>query len=94
MGNADISPAFRKTRHSRARQAQRGVPEMAIELLRKFGSAAPSYDNTERLYFSDKDWKQVKRYFGAWMPNKAGQLRDLYLIVSAEGAIITVAHKH
>lgn len=94
MQSTDCLKIFRKTRHARLRQDQRSIPEMAIEMLLKFGSSEPSHDDTERLYFSDKDWKKVKRYFGAWMPNKAGQLRDLYMVVSSDGAIVTVAHKH
>ncbi len=88
------NPPIPKTAHAKTRQIQRCVPDIAIELLLKFGSSAPSHDDTDRLYFSEKDWKRVKRHFGPWMPNKAGQLRDLYMIVSAEGAIITVAHQH
>ena len=67
---------------------------MALELLIKFGSSESSFDDTERLYFSDRDWKRVKQYFGAWMPNKSGKLRDLYLILAADGTILTVAHKY
>lgn len=89
-----ICTPLQKTYHARVRQTQRSVPDIAIELLQKFGSSAPSYDGSERIYFSEKDWKRVKRHFGAWMPNKSGQLRGLYMIISAEGSIITIAHQH
>ncbi|KCZ83536.1 hypothetical protein HAD_13079 [Hyphomonas adhaerens MHS-3] len=94
MSTSNLIGSFQTSRHAEKRKAQRSIPEMAIELLVKFGSSEPSYDQTERLYFSDRDWKRVKRYFGAWMPNKSGQLRELCLVLAQDGTIITVAHAH
>lgn len=94
MTCTDFLSSCRVSRHAKIRQSQRGVPDIALELLVKFGSSESSFDGTERLYFSERDWKRVKQYFGAWMPNKSGKLRDLYLILAADGTILTVAHKY
>jgi hypothetical protein len=94
MQAPDAAGQLRKTRHAQIRQAQRSVPDIAAELLLKFGSSSPSHDGTERYYFSDKDWKKVKRHFGTWMPNKSGQLRNIYMVVGSDGAVITFAYQH
>lgn len=81
------------TKHAEQRARDRSIPEIAVWLLDHCGVREPAGGGTERIYFDKRAWREVERLLGPWRLNKMEQLRRVYSVVSAEGAVVTVAYK-
>lgn len=86
------APGFTMSRHAATRSVQRSIPEAGVELLLRFGTRRRAKDGAWSVSFTEKDWKNLKRFFGSWMPNKAGQLRKVYAVLDDHDHIITAAY--
>lgn len=84
--------AIRFSRHAEIRTTQRSIPEAGVELLMRFGTRRSAGRDAWSVSFTEKDWKRLQRFFGTWMPNKAGQLRKAYVVVDEEDRVITAAY--
>ena len=83
-----ISPI--KTRHAEVRQQQRGIPDVAIDLLMRFGVREKAPGGASKVSFDRRGWKRVLKYFGPWPPNKLGQFRKAQLILNESDVLITI----
>ncbi len=55
-------------------------------------SASRSY-TTPRDTIGKKGWREVKRFFGAWPLKKMEQLKRIYMVLAADGTVVTVAYR-
>lgn len=83
-----------KTRHAIIRQQQRGIPDIAIDLLLKYGVCESAPGGAFKWRFDKRGWKKVLKYFGPWPPNKLGQLRKTELVENECGTLITIQFAH
>lgn len=83
----------RLTEHAQQRAKDRSIPEIGRMLLLEFGARRPAGGGAESISFDKRAWKEVERFCGVWPLKRMDQLRRLYMVVSAEGAVITVAYR-
>ncbi|SDM57076.1 hypothetical protein [Maricaulis salignorans] len=81
------------TEHAERRSIDRNIPEVARWLLLEFGRRSPAKSGCVSYAFDKKAWKEVERFFGRWRMKEMTQLKNAYLVQSAEGAIVTVAYR-
>lgn len=82
------------TNHAQARQQQRGVSELVIDLLMEFGVERVAGDDATSIWADKKALKEIKAYVGrSAFARIEQQLKQIYLIVNVE-KVITVAYSH
>lgn len=81
-----------KTKHARVRMQQRGIPELLVDLLQRFGVRHWSAGAT-LLYFDKRARRKADSYTGG-MLSRAGKWSNAYLVMGSDGSIITVGHRH
>lgn len=82
------------TNHAQARQQQRGVSELVIDLLMEFGVERVAGDDATSIWADKKVLKEIKGYVGkSAFARIEQQLKQIYLIVNVE-KVITVAYSH
>lgn len=81
------------TIHADRRANDRSIPEIGRWLLMEFGTRRAAGGGAESVSFDKKLWKEVERFCGVWPLKSMDQLRRLYMVLSAEGAAITVAYR-
>ncbi len=83
------------TRHAEKRSVDRNLPEIARWLLLEFGNEAPDrkQQGCTSFSFDKRAWRELERFFGAWRLKEMSQLRNAYMVVSAEGEIVTLAYR-
>jgi hypothetical protein len=43
--------------------------------------------------FDKRAWREIERFVGAWPLKKMEQLKRVYMVMSDEGAVITLAYR-
>ena len=81
------------TRHAEQRAKDRSIPEIARWLLEEFGAPRSAGGGAVSYSFDKKGWRAVCRVFGSWQLKKMEQLRRVYMVVSSDGAVITLAYR-
>ena len=74
------------TLHAATRCQQRGVPQLLIDLLLKFGSRQHDGRGAEVCYFDKKAKKRLQSYAGG-LAGKLGRELDTYLVVNGDQII-------
>ena len=83
----------RMTEHAAERAADRSIPEIGRWLLLEFGTRRRVGKGAESYFFDKQSWREVERFLGTWRLTKMDQLKRAYLVVSDEGAAVTVAYR-
>jgi len=81
------------TGHAVKRMHQRGIPEMAIDLLLRFGAEERAGKGSSSFFWDKASEKRLKAYAGSGYA-KLKELFDCYVVVADDGEIITVAHRY
>jgi len=87
-----MRPETPMTRHAQRRARQRAIPQIALDLLLDFGRIEPAGDGATKVYLDKEARKRLKTYAGPI----AGQLEallDIYAVTTADGQVITMAHR-
>ncbi|WP_161539462.1 hypothetical protein [Hyphobacterium indicum] len=82
-----------RTAHGHSRVTERGIPELAIQLLRDYGTEKPAGGGAMRYDFDNRSWKEIERLFGKWRLKEMEKFRRAYLIVTSEDRVITVSYR-
>lgn len=84
---------FGLTKHAMHRLQQRGIPQMVIELLERFGSSMRC-GGAERVFFDKAARRRLQAHLGGARGLRAIEawLR-VYIVIGDNGQIITVAHQ-
>ena len=81
------------TRHASVRKQQRCVPDVGIWALRQFGAQEAAGQGCWRYSFDKAGWKRAQSFFGNWPLKSMDRLRDLYLVVTSQDQIVTLAYR-
>jgi len=81
------------TEHAIDRMENRSIGLDIVEMLFKHGDSRPAGCGAERIFLPRDCVADVKEEFGADFP-KVERFLDGYMILSADGAVITVAHNY
>jgi hypothetical protein len=84
---------FGLTKHAMQRLQQRGIPQMVIELLERFGSSMRC-GGAERVFFDKPARRRLQAHLGGARGLRAIEawLR-VYIVIGDNGQVITVAHQ-
>lgn len=90
-----MTPAMRCERsiHAALRMKQRSISEEGIDLVLSFGVSRHCGRGCESYFFDRKSWRAVATRLGRRAVDLE-RFRDLYLVVSSEGTIVTAAWRH
>ncbi|MEZ5646023.1 MAG: hypothetical protein R3E94_03265 [Burkholderiaceae bacterium] len=80
------------TKHAAKRSQQRGIPELVIDLLLRFGRRDHDHRGAEIVYFDKASRKHVERYCGSLI-GKVNEHLDCYAVVADE-VIVTVGVRY
>lgn len=89
---ASIHSTAAVTKHAAQRVQQRSIPPLFIDLLQQFGERQSAGGGAEKLAFTKRGWRRVQKHFGP-LAKHLDSYRNVYL-VSADGCVITVGHRH
>lgn len=80
------------SQHANHRIQQRAIPELAIELLMRFGANERAGKGVSKFYFDKASRRKLEAYAG---PAAAAlnQYLNVLVVVSDDGKIITAAHR-
>jgi hypothetical protein len=82
-----------RTTHAARRMKQRSISEDGVELVLSFGVSRHCGRGCESYSFDNRSWRTAARRLGRRIV-ELERFRDLYLVVSPEGAIVTAAWRH
>lgn len=80
------------TRHAHARQRQRAIPNLILQWLIDFGQREFDKHGAYRLFFSKKSLRRIERECGREIVRRLADFWDTYMVMSLDGAVITVGY--
>ncbi len=80
---------FRITPHAQWRAQQRAIPKDIIPVLIALGAAKHQKGGTLEVCMTDDVERRLRR-----ITKRLDSLRNTYLILGDDGAVITVGHRH
>ena len=80
---------FRMTPHARWRAQQRAIPTEIIPVLIALGAEKPQKGGTSEVCMTDDVERRLRR-----ITKRLDSLRNSYFILSDDGTVITVGHRH
>lgn len=83
---------MKSTAHASIRCQQRGIPQLVVDLLLKFGHREHDHHGAEIVYFDRRSRKQLDSYAGGII-SKMSEHLDSYAVVS-NGEILTVGIRY
>jgi hypothetical protein len=81
------------THHATRRVQQRGIPEDVLPLLMRFGAHEYDKHGARLVYLTHKSRQRLRRTLGAEAYGRLEPALDVYAVVGADGAIVTVGHR-
>ena len=81
------------TTHARARMQQRGIPEAALDVLLEYGHEAHDHRGAVIVLFDKRSRRDLRRRIGDGF-RRVERWLDTYAVVSDDGAVMTVGHRH
>jgi hypothetical protein len=78
--------------HASIRSQQRGISDMLIDLLWKFGAYEAAGDGAYKLFFDKTARRRVKTYAGP-LARLLDEHLDLYAVVASDSKIITTGYR-
>lgn len=76
------------TKHAQVRSQQRGIPELVVDLLLRFGRREHDHAGAEIVFFDRTSRKRLEAYVGGLI-GKFNEHMDCYAVM-ADGQVITV----
>ena len=83
-----------RTRHFDQRMQQRGMNHTVIDALLQYGVARKTRDHASSLVFTKGALAEIRTDLGHAVFLACEKLRNAYIVVSDEGALITVARSY
>jgi hypothetical protein len=82
------------TRHAGVRMQQRGITMATLQSLLEYGAKMHDHRGAAILYFDKKAKSHIRKTFGRQAYQALDKQLDAYAIVSMQGAVVTVGHRH
>ena len=82
------------TDHARIRMQQRGIPEVALDVLLDYGCTVHDHRGAEIVYFDKRAKERLVRERGVENARRLERFLDAYAVVGGDGEIRTVGHRH
>jgi hypothetical protein len=82
------------TSHALKRQQQRGVPNLVLEWLERFGREQHDHHGAVIYYFDKQARRQLERYFGRTAVRRMHEFLNCYAIIDNSGSVLTVGHRY
>lgn len=83
-----------RTKHFDRRFQQRGLNSTIVEMLLNYGAGRRTRDGAESLSFTKDALHEIRADLGEAVFKACERLRNAYLVVSADGVLITVARSY
>jgi hypothetical protein len=83
-----------KTQHAEVRMQQRGIPESVVDTLIQYGSVIHDHHGGQVVFFDKKAQRRCIAASGERILKHLERYRDVYLVKSADGALVTVGHRN
>lgn len=80
------------SQHARIRSQQRAIPPILMDLLLYFGANEPAGNGASKIFFDKVARRRIKAYAGS-LAELLNEHLDVYVVVGADGQIITTAHR-
>ncbi|HCP77525.1 MAG: hypothetical protein CML16_17265 [Pusillimonas sp.] len=81
-----------KTQHAKIREQQRGISQLAVDLLLKFGVNEPAGGGAKKYYLDKGSRRRVKNYAGP-LAGLLDEHLDIYAVAGKDDTIITTGHR-
>ena len=81
------------THHARQRLQQRGIPEPVVAGLLDYGRGEHDHRGSTLLYFDHRAKARLRKVWGEDAYRRLEQKLDAYLVVGADGSVITAGHR-
>ena len=81
------------THHAARRLQQRGIPEDVLPLLMRFGAHEYDKRGARVVYLTQKSRQRLRRRLGSKTYDRLEPTLDVYAVVGADGAVVTVGHR-
>jgi len=82
------------TNHARNRQQQRGIPNLIVEWLERFGRERHDHHGAVIYYFDKRARRSLERYYGRTAVRRMNEFLNSYAILDTNGSLITVGHRY
>ena len=87
-----MKPHYVPSEHARERRKQRGIPRKAVDIVLDYGAVVHHYGDLK--YYMDKEaHRRAKSAMGADAYRGIVDRLNIYVIVSPDGRIVTVAKR-
>ena len=83
---------MKPTRHAIVRAQQRGIPQLAVDLLLEHGTTQPAAQGATLYFFDKKARRRLHAYAGP-LSRILSEGLDVFAIVSDDGRVVTVGHR-
>lgn len=80
------------TKHARDRMQQRGIPQLVVDCLVRFGRCEPCSDGASKYYLDKKSRHELNVYAGRFA-DQLSELLDVFVVVGSDSSVITAAHR-
>ena len=81
-----------RSQHASIRSQQRAIPEIAIDLLVRFGVSERAGKGVSKYFFNKASRRRLESYAGS-AAAALNQHLDLIVVIGDDGTIITAAHR-
>jgi hypothetical protein len=81
------------TTHARVRMQQRGIPNVALEVLLDYGREAHDHRGCRIVRFDKRSRRKAARELGEQLYRSVERHLDAYAIVGPDDAVVTVGHR-
>lgn len=83
-----------RTKHFDTRFQQRGLNQTVVEALFCYGIGRKTRDGAESISFTKSVLREIRNGLGSDTFKMCEKLKNAYVVVSDDGALITVARSH
>jgi hypothetical protein len=82
------------TSHAAKRQQQRGIPNLVIEWLERFGHEQHDQHGAMLYYFDKPARRRLERHYGRTSVRRMHEFLNAYVVIDRNGQLITVGHRY
>lgn len=81
------------SQHALVRMQQRGIPELVLPLLLKFGRKEHDHRGGKLVYLTRSSREQIRKAAGKEEFRRIEPALDTYAVVDKSGVVLTVGHR-
>ena len=81
------------TFHARTRMRQRSIPTLIVDWLMDYGKREFDKNGAQVLFFSKDSIRKLEREMGYPVVRRLSEFFNAYLVMTPDGAVITVGYR-